>query len=84
MGRPMTDETETFTIIDTPGYSELYHAIANFVHGTPHPALASAAVLNAICAVGLTAMGSATLADMLRKTADRLPAEEVKARAQLN
>ena len=56
----MANENADFTIIDTPGYADLYGAIADFVHGTPHPRLAAAAVLNAVCAVGLTAMGSAS------------------------
>ena len=78
-----TEETE-FTIIDAPGYSELYGAVDSFVHGTPHPRLAAAAVLNAVCAVALTTMGGDMLADLLRQTADRIPAEEAKARGNLN
>ncbi len=78
----MTDESE-FTIIDAPGYSELYGAIDRFVHGTPHPRLAAAAVLNAACSVALTTMPGDMLADLLRGTADRIPAEEAKAKNQL-
>ncbi len=77
-------EESQFTIIDTPGYAELFGAVADFVHGTPQPRLAAAAVLNAICAVGLTTMPGAMLADLLRQTADRIPAEEAKARNQLS
>jgi hypothetical protein len=72
-----------FSIIDTPGYDLVYAAVASFVHGTPRPRLAAAAVLNAVCAVALTTMGSEALADLLRRTADALPAEEAKARNRL-
>ena len=78
-----TEETE-FTIIDAPGYSELYGAVDNFVHGTPHPRLAAAAVLNAVCAVALTTMGGDMLADLLRRIADGIPAEEAKAKDKMN
>ena len=77
-----TEETE-FTIIDAPGYAELYGAIDSFVHGTPHPRLAAAAVLNAVCAVAQTTMGGDMLADLLRGTADLIPAAEAKAKNQL-
>ncbi len=80
----MTTENDDFSIIDTPGYSQVYGAVANFVHGTPHPRLAAGAVLNAVCAVALTTMGSAALADLLRRIIDRLPAEEAKAKNQLS
>ena len=80
----MTTKNDDFSIIDAPGYSQVYDAIANFVHGTPLPRLAAAAVLNAVCAVALTTMGSAALADLLLRIADRLPAEEAKAKNQLS
>ncbi len=73
-----------FAVIDTPGYSQVYGAIDNLVHSTPFPRLAAAAVLNAVCAVALTTMGGDALADLLRQTADRVPAEEAKARDSLN
>ncbi len=79
-----TTEESEFTIIDTPGYSELYGAIDSFVHGTPHPRLAAAAVLNAVCAVALTTMGGDMLAGLLRRIADGIPAVEAKARDSLN
>ena len=75
----MTDENEAFSIIDTPGYSQVYDAIALFVHGKPHPPRAAAAVLNAICAVALTVMSAAALVDLLRRSADAAPAEAAKA-----
>ena len=60
----MTDQNDHgFSIIDVPGYSEVYGAIDNLVHSTPHPPLAAAGVLNAVCAVALTTMGSEMLAD---------------------
>ena len=77
-----TEETE-FTIIDAPGYSELYGAIDSFIHGTPLPRLAAVATLNAVCSVALTTMGGDMLADLLRRIADRIPAEEAKAKNQL-
>ncbi len=80
----MTEENEAYSIIDTPGYSQVYDAIASFVHDTPRPRLAAGAVLNAVCAVALTTMGSAALADLLLRIADRLPAEEAKAKNQLS
>ncbi len=80
----MADENDDFSIIDVPGYSQVYDAIASFVHDTPRPRLAAGAVLNAVCAVALTTMGSAALADLLRRIIDRLPAEEAKARDKLN
>ena len=79
----MTDQNEAYSIIDVPGYPLLYDSIASFVHGTPRPRLAAGAVLNAVCAVAMTTMGSDALADLLRRTADALPAEEAKARNQL-
>ena len=63
----MKTEEAPFTIINVPGYAELYGAVADFVHGTPHPRLAAAAVLNAICAVALTTMGGDALTDLLRR-----------------
>ena len=80
----MTTEETQYTIIDTPGYSQIYGAIDNFVHTTPHPRLAAAAMLNAICAVALTTMGGDMLAKVLRETADRVPAEEAKAKGNMN
>jgi len=79
----MTD-TKIQSIVDTPGYGLVYDAVADFVHGTPHPPRAAAAVLNAVCAVCLTVMSADALADLLRRTADRIPAEEAKARDSLN
>jgi len=79
-----TTEEAEFTVINVPGYSELYGAIDSFVHGTPLPRLAAAAVLNAVCAVALTTMSGEMLADLLRRIADRIPAEEAKARGNLN
>ncbi len=69
----MPAEKTEFTIIDTPGYSELYDAVSKFVHGTPHPPRAAGAVLNAISAVALTVMSADALADLLRRTADAAP-----------
>ena len=80
----MTDENDDFSIIDTPGYLQVYDAIASFVHDTPRPRLAAGAVLNAVCAVALTTMGSAALVELLRRIIDRLPAEEAKAKNQLS
>jgi hypothetical protein len=73
-----------FSVIDTPGYSQVYGAIDNLVHSTPFPRLAAAAVLNAVCSVALTTMGGDALADLLRETADRVPAAEAKAKNQLS
>ena len=78
-----TTEEAEFTIIEVPGYDLVYDAIATFVHDTPHPPRAAAAVLNAICAVALTVMTASALADLLRRTADAAPAEEVKAKGRL-
>ena len=80
----MTTEESPFTIIDTPGYAEVYGAIDNFVHSTPLPRLAAAALLNAVCAVALSTMPGEMLAKVLRETADRVPAEEAKAKGNLN
>ncbi len=77
-----TEETQ-YTIIDTPGYSEVYGAIDKLVHDSPFPRLAAAAVLNAVCAVALTTMPGDMLAKMLRETADRVPLEEIKAKNRL-
>ena len=79
----MTDENSDFSVIDTPGYGLVYDAIANFIHGTPHPPRAAGAVLNAICAVGLTVMSAEALADLLRRSADAAPAEAAKAKGRL-
>ncbi len=73
-----------FTITDTPGYSQVYAAIDDFAHSTPQPRLAAAAMLNAVCAVALTTMDGDMLADILRQTAARIPAEQAKARDSLN
>ena len=78
----MTTEETQYTIIDTPGYPELYDAVCTFVHDTPHPPCAAAAVLNAICAVALTVMSGDTLAKMLRSTADQIPLIEARAKKQ--
>ncbi len=77
----MTDETQ-FTVIDTPGYSEVYDAVYTFVHDTPHPPCASAAMLNAVCAVALTTMPGDMLAKVLRETADQIPLIEARAKKQ--
>ena len=79
----MTTEETQYTIIDTPGYSEVYGAIDKLVHDSPFPRLAAAAVLNAVCAVALTTMPGDMLVKMLRETADRVPVEEVKAKNRL-
>ncbi len=78
-----TTEEAEFTVINAPGYSELYGAIDSFVHGTPHPRLAAAAVLNAVISTALTTMPGDMLAKVLRETADRVPAEEAKAKNKL-
>ena len=80
---PMTDEHQ-FSVVDVPGYPAIYDAIDDWVHSDPHPRLAAAAVLNAACSVLLTTMDAEMLADLLRRTAARIPAEEAKARGNLN
>ncbi len=79
-----TTEEAEFTIIDAPGYAELYGAIDSFVHGTPHPRLAVVAVLNAVFSVALCTMPGDMLAKVLRETADRIPAEEARAKNKLS
>ena len=79
----MKNDEHEFTIIGTPGYSQVYDAIDKLVHGSPFPRLAAAAVLNAVCAVALTMMPGDMLAKMLRETADRVPVEEAKAKNRL-
>ncbi len=71
-------------VTDFAGYSEIYGAIDRLVHDATHPPFAAGAVLNAACAVALTTMPAETLVKMLRQTADRIPAEEAKARNQLS
>ncbi len=80
---PMTDEHQ-FRVVDVPGYSAIYDAIDDWVHSDPHPRLAAAAVLNAACSVLLTTLDADRLADLLRQTADRIPAEEARAKNQLS
>ncbi len=73
-----------FAVTDLAGYSLMFDACADLVEGSPHPRLAAAALLNAVCGVALTTMPGDMLAKMLRETADRIPAEEAKAKNQLS
>ncbi len=82
----MTDTTtddHLFCVLDFPGYPAIYDAIDDWVHSDPHPRLAACGVLNAAVSVLLTTMDAEMLADLLRGTADRIPAEEAKAKNQL-
>ncbi len=83
----MTDTTMTddhqFSVVDVPGYGAIYAAIDEWVHSDPHPRLAGAGMLNAAVSVLLTTMDGAMLADLLHQIADRIPAEEARAKNQL-
>jgi hypothetical protein len=71
------------TIIDSPGYGQMFDSCADMVDASPHPRLAAAALLNAALSINLSTMGADALADILRQTADRVPGAEVKAKNRL-
>jgi len=72
------------SVTDAPGYSEMFDSCADMVEASPHPRLAAAALLNAAVSINLCTMGADALASGLRIAADRLPAEQAKARNQLS
>ena len=79
-----TTEDDQFSVVEVPGYLAIYDAIDDWVRSDPHPRLAAAGVLNAAISVLLTTMSGDMLADLLRQTADRIPAVEAKAKDKLN
>ncbi len=81
------DKLETkgeFAVTDLAGYSQMFDACADLVESSPHPRLAAAALLNAAISINLCTSGAEALAAGLRIAADRLPAEQAKARGQLS
>ena len=73
-----------FAVTHVPGYSQVFDACADMVEASPHPRLAAAALLNAAISINLCTSGAEALATGLRIAADRLPAEQAKARNQLS
>ncbi len=73
-----------FAVTELVGYSQMFDACADLVESSNHPRLAAAALLNAAVSINLCTMGADALASGLRIAADRLPAEQAKARNQLS
>ncbi len=69
---------------DLIGYAEMYESCARLVEISPHPRLASAALLNATICIALGALGRKGVEDALRGAIENLPMAEAKARGQLN
>ena len=73
-----------YAVTELVGYSQMFDACADLVEASPHPRLAAAALLNAAISINLCTSGAEALAAGLRIAADRLPAEQAKARNQLS
>ncbi len=71
-------------VTELVGHSQMFDACADLVESSKHPRLAAAALLNAAVSINLCTMGADALASGLRIAADRLPAEQAKARNQLS
>ncbi len=69
---------------DLIGYAEMYEACARLVEISPHPRLASAALLNATICIALGTLGRKGVEDALRGAIENLPMAEAKARDKLN
>ena len=77
-------QTEIHSIVELPGYPELYDHCCDLVESAPNRKLAAAALLNAAIAISMATMGARALADGLHRAADNLAAEEVKSRGRLS
>ncbi len=73
-----------FAVTELVGYSQMFEACANLVESSNHPRLAAAALLNAVIGINMSTMTLDALADTLRIAADRLSAEQARAKNQLS
>ena len=69
---------------DLIGYAEMYETCATLVETSPHPRLASAALLNATICIALGTLGAEALQSTLHRAIELIPAEDARARGRMN